>query len=106
MAAADACKLKVVNLLLHLLFNKNPVLFNNKTVSYPIKMNVQCVYLETLFNCTGDIQKNRLKYEKWHKDNYDKMYEAQLKEKAGLVERRKYCAESPDIVLIGSSACK
>ena len=54
-----------------------------------------------LLNCNGDIQKYRLKSEGWHKDKYDKMDKAEPKDNTGLVERRKYCAESPDIVIIG-----
>ena len=57
-------------------------------------------YLETLLNCNGGIQKYRLKSEKWQKDKHDKMDEADPKDNTGLVERRKYCAESSNIVLI------
>ena len=57
--------------------------------------------LKTHLNCNGDIQKYRLKSEGWHKDKHDKMDEAEIKDNTGLVEHRKYCAESPDIVLIG-----
>ena len=101
MPAADACKSGVVNLLLHSMFKEVTVLFNNKTVSDPSNMYAYRSYLETLLNCNGDIQKYRLKSEGWHKDKHDKMDEAEPKDNTGLVERRKYCAESPDIVLIG-----
>ena len=100
MPAADACKSCVLNLLLHSMFNKVTVLFNNKTVSDPSNMYAYRSYLERLLNCNGDIQKYRLKSEGWHKDKHDKMDEAEPKDNTGLVERRKYCAESPDIVLI------
>ena len=56
MPAADACKSGVVNLLLHLLFRKVTVLFNNKTVSDPSNMYAYRYYLKTLLNCNGDIQ--------------------------------------------------
>ena len=101
MPAADACKSGVVNLLLHSMFKEVTVLFNNKTVSDPSNMYAYRSYLETLLNCNGDIQKYRLKSEGWHKDKHDKMDEAEPKDNTGLVERRKYFAESPDIVLIG-----
>ena len=101
MSAADADKSGVVNLLLDSLFKEVTVLFNNKTVSDPSNMYAYRSYLETLLNCNGDIHKYRLTSEGWHKDNHDKLDEADPKDNTGLVERRKYCAESPDIVLIG-----
>ena len=58
-------------------------------------------YLETLINCTDDIQNYRLKAEGWYKDTHDKINEADSKDNKGLVDRKKYCAESPEIVLIG-----
>ena len=101
MPAADACKSGVVNLLLHSFFKKVTVLFNNKKVSDPSNMYAYRSYLETLLNCNGDIEKYRLTFKGWHNDKQDKMDEAEPKDNTGLVERRKYCAESPDIVLIG-----
>ena len=92
----------VVNLLLHSLFKEVTVLFNNKTVSDPSNIYAYRSYLETLFNCNSDILKYRLKSVGWHKDKHDKMDEAEPKDNTELVERRKYCAESQDIVLIGS----
>ena len=101
MPAADACKSGVVNLLLHSLLKEVTVLFNNKTVSDPSNMYAYRFYLETLLTCNDDIQKYRLKSEGWHKDKHNKMDKAESKDNTGLVERRKYCAESSDIVLIG-----
>ena len=101
MPATDACKSGVVNLILHSMFKEVTVLFNNKTVSNSSNMYAYRSYLETLLNCNGDIQKYRLKSEGWHKDKHDKMDKAEPTDNTGLVERRKYCAESPDIFLIG-----
>ena len=89
MPAADACKSGEVNLLLHSLFEEVTVLFNNKTVSDPSNIYAYRSYLETLLNCNGDIQKDRLKYEGWHNNKHDKMDEADSKDNTGLVERRK-----------------
>ena len=58
-------------------------------------------YLETLINGSHETQKYRLRAEGWHKDKHDKMNEAEPKDNTGLVERRKYCADSQEIVLIG-----
>ena len=55
MPAANACVTGTVNLLLHSLFKKVTVKFNNKTVSDPSNMYVYRAYLETLINCSGDI---------------------------------------------------
>ena len=64
-------------------------------------MYAYCAYMETLLNCSSDVQSYRLKAEGWHKDTYDKMDESEPKDNKGLLEREKYCAESPEVVLIG-----
>ena len=95
MPATNACVTGIVNLLLHSLFKEVTVQFNNKTVSDPSNMYAYRAYLKTLINCSGDIQNYRLKAEGWYKDTHDKMDEADPKDNKGLVEREKYCAESP-----------
>ena len=101
MPAANVCVTGTVNLLLHSLFKKVTVQFNNKTMSDPSNMYAYRAYLEALINYSGDIQNYPLKPEKWHKDTHNKMDEADQEDNKGLVEREKYCAESPEIVLIG-----
>ena len=101
MPDAAACKTGAVNLLLHSIFKEVTVQFNNKTVSDPSNMYAYRSYLETLINSTKETQKFRLKTEGWHRDKSENMDEAEPKDNTGLVERRKYCAESPDIILIG-----
>ena len=100
MPAGDTCKSGVVNLYLHSMFKEVTELLNNKTVSDPSNMYAYRSYLETLLNCNGNIQNYRLKSERWHKDKHDKMDKAEQKDNTGLVERKNYCTESPDIVLI------
>ena len=58
-------------------------------------------YLEMLLNCSSDVQSYRLKAEGWHKYTYDQMGETELKDNKGLLKREKYCAESPEVVVIG-----
>ena len=101
MPAADDCKTGTVNSLLHSLFKEVTVQLNGKTVSDPSNMYPYRAYLETLINSSEEVQKYRLQAEGWHKDKHDKMNEAEPADNTGLVERRKYCAESPEIVLIG-----
>ena len=101
MPAANACVTGTVNLLFHSLFKQVTVQLNNKTVSDSSNMYAYRAYLETLINCSGDIQNYRLKAEGWYKDTHDKMDEANPKDKIGLVEREKYSAENFEIVLIG-----
>ena len=65
MPAANASVTGTVNLLLHSVFKEVTVQFN-KTVSDPNNMYAYRAYLETLINCSGDIQNYRLKAEGWH----------------------------------------
>ena len=85
MPAANACVTGIVNSLLHSLFKEVTMQFNNKTVSDPSNMYAYRAYLETLINCSNDIQNNRLKAEGWHKDTHDKMDKADSKDNKGLV---------------------
>ena len=101
MPAANACVTGTVNLLFTSLFKKVTVQFDNKTVSDPSKKYAFRAYLEILINCSGDLQNYRLKAVGWHKNTHDKMVKADQKDNKGLVEREKYCADSPEIVLIG-----
>ena len=101
MPATNACVTGTVNLLFLSLFKEVTVQFNNKTFSDTSNMYAYRAYLEPLINCIGDIKNNRLKAEGWHKDTHDKMDEADSKDNKGLIEGEKYCAESPEIVLIG-----
>jgi hypothetical protein len=54
-----------------------------------------------LINSTQDFQKYRLQSEGWHKDDYEHIDEDAPKDNKGLLARQKYCAESPEFVLIG-----
>ena len=101
MPDAAACKTGVVNLLLHSLFKDVIVQFNNKTVSDPSNMYPYRAYFEKLINSSHDAQKYRMQAEGWFKDDYEHIDEDAPKDNKGLVARQKYCAESPDIVLIG-----
>ena len=80
------CNTGAVNLLLHSIFKDVTVQFNNKTV---------------LINSSHDAQQYRLQAEGWYKDDYEHIDEDAPKDNKGLVARQKYCAESPDIILIG-----
>ena len=94
MPAANACVTGTVNLLLHSLFKEVTVQFNNKTVSDPSNMYAYRAYLETLINCSGDIQTYRLKAEGWHKDTHDKMDAADPKDNKGRRTREVLRRES------------
>ena len=101
MRIADACKSYIANLLLRSIFKEVTMQFNNKTVSDPSNMYAYRSYIGAVSNCNGDIQNYQLKFEGLHKDKHDKMDEPEPKNNTVLFERRTYCAESPDIVLIG-----
>ena len=58
-------------------------------------------YFEKLINSSHEAQKYRLQAEGWFKDDYEHIDEDAPNDNKGLVARQKYCAESPDIILIG-----
>ena len=64
-------------------------------------MHAYRAYMETLLNCSSDVQSYRLKTEGWHKYTYDKINEFEPNDNKGFLKREKYCAESPEVVLIG-----
>ena len=101
MPAVNNCVTGTVNLLLHSLFKEVTVQFNNKIVSDYNIMYAYRSYIKTLLNCSSDVQSYRLKAKGLHKDTYDKMDESEPKDHKGLLEREEYCAESPEVVLIG-----
>ena len=101
--AVNKCVTSTVNLLLPSLFKEVTVEFNNKPVSDPSNMYAYRAYMETLFNCSNDVQSYRLKAEGWHKDTYNKMDKSEMKDNKGLLEQEKY---TPKVLKLWLSAVR
>ena len=90
-----------INLLLQTLFKDVIIQLNGKTVTDPNGLHMFRAYMETVINYGHDAQKYRLQTEGWFPDTHTNMDDVAGDNNKGLVERRKYAADSAEFILEG-----
>ena len=90
-----------INLLLQTLFKDVTIQLNGKTVTDPNGLYMYRAYMETVLNYGHDAQKYRLQTEGWYRDTHNKMDDVATADNKGLVERKKYAADSAEFILEG-----